>query len=314
LKVAVFMASEIDREHSVLERERRLPEWIKSPLRTDKDYRRVQRLLARMNLNTVCEDAKCPNRLECWNSGTATMMIMGEVCTRDCAFCAVATGRPADLDADEPERVAIAAEELNLRHLVLTSVTRDDLSDGGASIFADCIKAVRRRMPRTTIEVLIPDLKGERTSLATVFRAAPDVLNHNIETVRRLQARIRPQASYERSLAVLRAAADWPGGMAVKSGIMVGLGESDAELRETMQDLYDSGCRLLTIGQYLAPSSKHWPIERFVEPEIFERYAEQARATGFAAVAAAPMVRSSYHAAEMAAAVGGEVGDAGTDD
>jgi len=280
-----------------------LPAWIRCSLPTDTEYAHVQQLLNDLGLHTVCEDANCPNRLECWNSGTATMMIMGDTCTRNCAFCAVASGTPEKLRRDEPQRVAEAAHELGLRHLVLTSVTRDDLDDGGAGVFADCIAAVRALMPDTTIEVLIPDFKGDRTALGRVLKAAPDVLNHNIETVRRLQAQIRPQASYQCSLDVLRAAAAWPGGPAVKSGIMVGLGETDSEVQETLHDLYQAGCRLLTIGQYLAPSPDHWPIDRYVDPQTFSNYACRAREIGFEAVASAPLVRSSYQAAEMVAAL-----------
>lgn len=256
-------------------------------------------MLNDLGLHTVCEDANCPNRLECWNSGTATMMIMGDTCTRDCAFCAVTSGTPDKLRRDEPKRVARAARELGLRHLVLTSVTRDDLADGGAGVFADCIAEVRSLLPDTTIEVLIPDFKGDRAALEMVLNAGPDVLNHNIETVRRLQSHIRPQASYDGSMEVLRTAAAWPGGMAVKSGIMVGLGETDSEVYEALHDLHRAGCRLLTIGQYLAPSPDHWPIDRYVEPQSFAEYARHAREIGFEGVASAPLVRSSYRAAEM---------------
>lgn len=279
----------------------RLPQWIRCSLRTDNEYAHVQRMLDDMGLHTVCEDAGCPNRLECWNSGTATMMIMGGVCTRNCAFCAVAGGRPETIETDEPDRIAAAAVELGLRHLVLTSVTRDDLADGGAQVFADCIAAVKERRPETTIEVLIPDLKGDTESIAKIMRAGPDVLNHNLETVRRLQPKIRPQASYECSLGVLRFAGEWPGSIAVKSGLMVGLGERDDEVEEAIADLYSVGCRFLTIGQYLAPSGEHWPVDRYVAPEQFERYAACARTIGFDGVASAPLVRSSYKAAEMMA-------------
>lgn len=277
----------------------RLPKWIRCSLRSDDEYAHVQHLLGNLGLHTVCEDANCPNRVECWNSGTATMMILGDTCTRNCDFCAVASGTPKDPPRDEPERVAQAAQELGLRHLVLTSVTRDDLPDGGAGVFAECIRAVGSRMPTTTIELLIPDFNGDRKALETVLRADPDVLNHNIETVRRLQPRIRPQASYESSMRVLGTAAAWPGGAFVKSGLMVGLGESDGEVYATMEDLFRAGCRLLTIGQYLAPSPDHWPVDRYVEPDTFAEYARQARVIGFAAVAANPLVRSSYQAADM---------------
>lgn len=259
----------------------------------------MQGLLAEKGLHTVCEDAKCPNRVECWNRGTATLMILGDVCTRNCKFCAVKSGNPEKIDTAEPGRVVAAASAMNLQHLVLTSVTRDDLADGGAGVFADCIERMRWEMPDTTVEVLIPDFRGDAENLETVLAAGPAVLNHNIETVKRLQADIRPQASYEGSMQVLKRSAQYSDEIAVKSGMMVGLGETDGEVFETLRDLFGAGCRFLTVGQYLAPSDKHWPADRYVPPERFREYAEWARSIGFEQVESAPLVRSSYRAAEM---------------
>jgi len=282
---------------------------MRRPIATDENYPDVQKLLADLNLNTVCVSAKCPNRHECWNSGTATVMILGDVCTRACRFCAVKTGRGRPVDFGEPTRVAEAAEKLNLKHVVITSVTRDDLPDGGASAFAETIRAVRERTPNVVIEVLTPDFLEH---LDTVLDAGPDVFNHNLETVKRLQKTIRPQASYEQSLATLRRAAENPPRpsatppregnprkILIKSGMMLGLGETDEEIFQTLEDLYAAGCRLLTLGQYLAPTRKHHPIERFISPEHFDELAARAREIGFEGVAAGPLIRSSYRADEM---------------
>lgn len=277
----------------------RLPAWMRTSLRTDDRFVAVHEVLRCGGLHTVCQSARCPNRGECWNSGTATFMILGETCTRDCRFCAVATGRPAPPDPGEPGRVAEAAREMALRHVVVTSVTRDDLPDGGASVFAGTIGAIRRALPGATVEVLTPDFRGMTAALDAVLAARPEVFAHNLETVRRLQPAVRLQASYERSLDVLRRAASAGDEVVVKSGLMLGLGESDAEIEEAMRDLFSAGCALLTLGQYLAPSPAHAPVERFVDPAAFERYAEQARAIGFPGVASAPLVRSSYRAAEL---------------
>jgi len=268
-------------------------------LHTDAAFTKVHGLVSTLNLNTVCQSAKCPNRHECWNRGTATIMILGDICTRDCSFCAVTTGHPAGLDPDEPARVAEAVRSMALKYVVLTSVTRDDLADGGASAFAETIRAVRSAVPGIRVEVLTPDFKGIEEHLRTVLDAAPDVFGHNLETVRRLQPAIRPQASYDCSLSGLRFAATSGGGIAVKSGVMVGLGESDDELYEAMRDLRDAGCRLLTLGQYLAPTRGHVQPVRFVEPAEFERYAAKARELGFGDVASAPLVRSSYRAEQL---------------
>ncbi|MBU1694141.1 MAG: lipoyl synthase [Verrucomicrobia bacterium] len=281
----------------------RLPSWIRADLRTDEDYGRVDALLRRESLHTVCVSARCPNRPECWNRGTATMMILGEVCTRGCGFCAVTPGRPTPPEDDEPERVARAAAEMGLKHLVVTSVTRDDLADGGAGAFARTIQAVRNLSPRMKIEVLTPDFLGSEKALAAVLAARPDVFGHNLETVRRLTPAVRAAASYDRSLAVLRFAAAWTPPVVVKSGLMLGLGETAEEVLGSLDDLWKAGCRWLTLGQYLAPTARHVPVERFVTPEEFAQYADRARRMGFLQVAAGPLVRSSYRAAEGLAAM-----------
>ena len=274
----------------------RLPQWMRRPITTDEQFPDVSKLLESLQLNTVCSSAKCPNRHECWNRGTATVMILGNTCTRNCRFCNVNTGRPGPVDAGEPARVAEAAKRLNLRHIVITSVTRDDLPDGGAQAFAATIRAVKEAMPGASVEVLTPDFVEH---LDIVLDARPDVFNHNLETVKRLQAVIRPQASYEKSLATLRHAAERVGSM-VKSGLMLGLGETDEEIFQALEDLYAAGVRLLTLGQYLAPTREHYPVERFVSPEHFDELAAKARLMGFEGVAAGPLVRSSYRADELA--------------
>jgi len=282
----------------------RLPPWIRTDLTTDRAYGRVHGLVASGGLHTVCQSAKCPNQHECWQRGTATFLLLGGVCTRACRFCAVDGGRPAAPDPGEPARVARAAAEMNLSYVVLTSVTRDDLPDGGAGIFAATIQELRKAIPRVRVEVLIPDFRGDEGPLSVVLEAMPDVLAHNVETVRRLQGEVRPQASYATSLGVLRFAACWRPGVGVKSGLMVGLGETDEEIRETLRELAGTGCRMVTIGQYLAPSKQHRPVSRFVPPEQFEVYAGWAREAGFARVASAPLVRSSYMAEELMKAAG----------
>lgn len=268
-------------------------------MNAESDFGKVHELVGDLGLHTVCKSAKCPNIHECWGHGTATLMLLGNECTRACRFCAIPAGRPKRLDTDEPRRVAAAAKRMNLQHVVLTSVARDDLPDGGAGIFADTIRAIRAELPGASIEVLTPDFQGDEASLALVLDAKPDVFNHNLETVKRLQAAIRPQASYGRSLAVLKAAASRAEPPAVKSGLMVGLGETDEELMEAIRDLYAAGVRLLTIGQYLQPTRAHRPVARYVEPEAFARYEAEARAIGFFGVASGPMVRSSYKAEEL---------------
>lgn len=272
---------------------------MRTGLRTDRDFTRVHGLLTDLDLHTVCQSAKCPNRHECWNNGTATMMILGDTCTRRCRFCAVVKGSPVGVDVDEPDRVAAAAKEMGLRYVVLTSVTRDDLPDGGAGIFAESIRAVQREIPGAGVEVLVPDFKGSQESLRSVLEAGPHVFAHNLETVRRLQPVVRPQASYERSLSVLRFAADFRPHVVVKSGLMLGMGESDEEVLQALDDLVKTGCELLTLGQYLAPSAEHHPVARFITPDEFEDVAARARLIGFKGVASAPRVRSSYKAAEL---------------
>lgn len=276
---------------------------MKTNLRTDRDFVRLHDLAARFKLHTVCRSAKCPNRHECWTNGAATLMILGDICTRHCRFCAVAKGLPADVDLEEPLRVAVAAREMGLRYVTLTSVTRDDLPDGGAGLFAETIRAVRRHSPGVGVEALTPDFKGSQNSLRLVLEAGPTVFAHNLETVRRLQPVIRPQASYHRSLSVLRFAADFRPARVVKSGLMLGMGESDEEIFEAMKDLLTAGCELLTLGQYLAPTPRHYPVARFVTPAEFEEYATAARAIGLKGVASAPRVRSSYKAAELLDAI-----------
>lgn len=278
----------------------RLPEWLRRPIQTDNDYSEVQGLLKKNGLHTVCEDAKCPNRHECWNHGTATVMILGNICTRDCRFCNIATGGPDAADWDEPQRVADAVSKMKLKHVVITSVTRDDLLDGGSEIFARTIQAVKDAMAEVTVEVLIPDFLGVKEDLYRVLAAGPKVLNHNIETVECLQGPIRSGATYARSMGVLRNASEYgDGSILVKSGIMLGLGETDNEVLQTLKDLYANGCRLLTVGQYMAPSRQHEHTKRFVSPAEFKQWEETAYEIGFDAVASGPLVRSSYRAEKM---------------
>ena len=275
---------------------RRLPEWLKRPLPRGEQFEHVMEVLKQFRLETVCGSAACPNRGECFSLGTATFMIMGDSCTRNCRFCAVRHEVPAALEADEPERLARATEALGLKHVVITSVTRDDLDDGGAGHFARVIEAVRRVCPATTIEVLTPDFQGEPACLDVVCGAGPDVFNHNVETTGRLTPEIRSGADYERSLGVLRyvaAKADRP---VVKSGFMLGLGEQRGEIVETLEALREAGVEMLTIGQYLRPSKENRPVSRFYRPEEFDEYREMAEGLGFAQVAAGPFVRSSYQA------------------
>jgi lipoic acid synthetase len=278
---------------------KRLPPWIRSTLKTDAGFGGVQDLLAANDLHTVCKSAHCPNRHECWNAGTATFMILGDVCTRNCSFCAVAHGEGGELDPGEADALVEAARAMELRHVVITSVTRDDLPDGGSSVFAEVIGKLHAAIEGVSVEVLTPDFKGCREDLDRVLDAGPDVFNHNLETVRRVQADVRPQAGYDRSLAVLKHAAARPGQIIVKSGLMVGLGETREELREAMRDLRAAGCQCLTLGQYLAPSRQHYPVQRFVSPEEFEEYRSWAEEDGFLAIASGPLVRSSYKADEM---------------
>ncbi len=278
----------------------RIPEWMRRPIQTDKAYSETHRVLKKNGLHTVCEDAKCPNRHECWNHGTATVMILGNICTRDCRFCSIATGKPEGLDLEEPQRVAEAAEKMGLKHLVVTSVTRDDLPDGGADIFARTITAVKARVPGITVEVLTPDFWGRKESLYKVLDAGPIVFNHNLETVKRLQRSIRSGATYERSLQILKYAAEYgDGSIKVKTGIMLGLGETNEEVMDCLRDAFAHGVRLLTIGQYMAPTREHAHTKRFVTPKEFADFEAAAYEIGFEAVASGPLVRSSYRADKM---------------
>lgn len=277
----------------------RLPSWFRRPLPPGAEGGRVKRLLARLDLHTVCEGAKCPNRAACWHDSAAAFLILGDACTRACRFCAIPhAARPAPPDPGEPARLAEAAAAMGLRHVVVTSVTRDDLPDGGAAHFAETIRAIRARLPGATVEVLVPDFQNAAAALDLVLAAKPDIFNHNLETVERLQPAIRPQADYRRSLAVLAYAAR--AGARTKSGLMLGLGETDGEIAAALRDLRAAGVALLTLGQYLAPSPAHHPVARFVPPAEFDRWRDEALALGFACVAAAPHVRSSYHAEELA--------------
>jgi len=274
----------------------RKPPWLKVPFPGGPQYLRVKALLRSSKLHTVCEEARCPNVGECFQNGTATFLILGDVCTRACTFCAVTSGRPAGLDAGEPLKVARAASRLGLCHAVVTSVTRDDLPDGGACIFAATIRAIRRLSPGTSVEVLVPDFQGSHDSLAMVLAARPDVLNHNIETVPRLYRAVRPKAVYGRSLELLARAREMDGDVITKSGLMVGLGEERDELLAVMADLVAAGCRVLTIGQYLRPTPRHRPVARYYHPDEFAELAREGRRLGFHHVESGPLVRSSYHA------------------
>jgi lipoyl synthase len=285
---------------------RRHPEWIKARLPSGENYHDLKGILRGLSLNTVCEEAHCPNIGECWEQRTATIMILGDVCTRACGFCAVKTGRPTWNDEDEPRRVAEAIREMRLEHVVVTSVARDDLPDGGAHIFAQTILALRRECPGMGVEVLIPDFNGQPEPLRAVMQAAPDILNHNVETVERLQKPVRKRARYGRSLEVLQRAKGYArefsgrdGTVHTKSSLMVGLGETRDELRRTFADLRAVDCDILTIGQYLRPSEKHLALERYYHPDEFEAMKAEALVLGFKHVESGPLVRSSYHARDQ---------------
>jgi lipoic acid synthetase len=283
------------------------PSWIRVRLRTEEEFGRIDSLVKDLRLNTVCKEAHCPNIFECWSHGTATFMIMGENCTRRCGFCAVGKEVPLPLDAAEPANVAEAVQRMGLRHAVITSVDRDDLPDGGAAHFASTIREVRRLNPSTAIEVLIPDFGGDSASLATVMEERPAILNHNMETVAALYRRVRPAADYRQSLRLLAEAARWKSVYPVKtkSGIMVGLGESMEEVLSLMDDLRGSECDIMTIGQYLRPSMKHLPVERYWSPEEFAALRSEGLRRGFLHVESGPLVRSSYHASEQSAGPSG---------
>ncbi|TMB77875.1 MAG: lipoyl synthase [Chloroflexi bacterium] len=282
--------------NTVVPIDRARPDWLKVRLPTGPTYENLRRLMRSKELHTVCEEAHCPNMAECWGAGTATFMILGETCTRSCGFCAVKTGRPGVVDSDEPARVGDAVARMSLGHAVVTSVNRDELPDGGASIFADTIREIRLQSPGTTVEVLIPDFLGKPEALDAVIGAKPEVLSHNVETVARLYSRVRPQARYERSLGVLRRIAERAPDIVCKTGIMLGLGETKDEVVATMRDIVAEGAHVLTIGQYLRPSPMHLPIERYWTPDEFAELRDQGMALGFRHVESGPLVRSSYHA------------------
>lgn len=276
----------------------RLPSWFKVAARTGPDYLEIKQTMERLKLHTICEEARCPNRWECWNARTATFLILGDICTRRCHYCSVETGRPLPVDPEEPRRVAEAVGALGLRHAVITSVNRDELPDGGAGVFADTIRDIRRLTPACTIEVLIPDFEGNDAALAAVCAEKPEILNHNIETVRRLFPSLRPQGKYQRSIELLRTAKQHHG-MNTKSGLILGMGETLDEARDVMRDLRAVACDILTIGQYLQPTRAHLPVARFYDPSEFAMLKEEGLKMGFRHVESGPLVRSSYHAEEQ---------------
>ena len=278
---------------------RRLPEWFKVPMPGGPNYMSLREQFRAEELHTVCEEARCPNIGDCWERGTATFMILGDICTRACAYCAVTTGLPQGLDLQEPIRLAETVERLGLRYVVITSVNRDDLPDGGAFIFAQCVRQIRSRSPECKVELLIPDFQGNWDALESTMDAGPDTLNHNIETVRRVFRRVRPKGDYDQSLELLRRVKELSPGTVTKSGMMVGLGETWDELVDTMRDLRSVDCDLLTIGQYLRPSQKHAPVTKWYTPAEFDELRMEGEALGFHHVASGPLVRSSYHADEQ---------------
>lgn len=273
----------------------RKPNWLRVKLPTGTNYRAVRNVVDQYKLHTICESGRCPNMGECWGEGTATFMILGNICTRSCGFCNVATGRPLPVDWDEPDRVARSIQRMKIKHAVLTSVDRDDLADGGSIIWAETVAAVRRLSPGTTMETLIPDFRGITDQIDRIVEAAPEVVSHNMETVRRLTRQVRIQAQYDRSLEVLRYLKA-NGVNRTKTGIMLGLGETEDELYQTLDEVRSVGVDVVTLGQYLQPSPRHLPVQRFVEPEEFERLGAYARTLGFRHVESSPLVRSSYHA------------------
>lgn len=289
---------------------KRKPSWLKAKMPGGDEYTEIRQLMDDKMLNTVCEEASCPNLGECWSRGTATFMILGDTCTRACGFCDVETGKDLDVDKMEPLRVANAVREMELNHTVITSVNRDDLPDGGAEIWANTIRAVRRENPGTSVEVLIPDLMGDWDALETIFEAEPDILNHNVETVPRLYPTVRPQARYDRSLELLERSS--ARGFPTKSGLMLGIGERKDEVKSTITELHERGVDILTLGQYLRPSDQHLPVDRWVHPEEFDRWARVAEDVGYPHVESGPQVRSSYHAEEQVPDFEGDVTDATT--
>jgi len=275
------------------------PPWLKRRLPAGGEYEKIRNLVSNSRLHTVCQEARCPNLWECFSRKTATFLILGSRCTRNCRFCAIESGPLSPPDPDEPVRVAEAVERMQLRYVVITSVTRDDLPDGGAGFFADTIKAIRKKNPTSRVEVLIPDFQGREDALQVVLGARPDVLNHNMETVPRLYPSVRPQAVYVESLGLLRRVKEYDAEIPTKSGLMLGLGESTEEIQGTLQDLLHAGCDLLTLGQYLQPTKEHLAVERFIPPEEFAALRESALEMGFSGVVSGPFVRSSYHAKEL---------------
>lgn len=282
-----------------IDHKKRKPDWLRIKLTTGENFQEIKNMMRSKTLHTVCEEAKCPNIYECWANRTATFMILGDICTRACRFCAVKTGLPTELDLEEPERVAEAAAQMNLQHCVITSVARDDLKDGGASIFAASIHAVRRKLPLCSVEVLIPDFMGDKASLQIVMDAKPDILNHNIETVERLSDQVRAKAKYSRSLELLARAKAMNPSIPTKSSIMLGVGEEYDEILQAMDDLRAVGCNIITIGQYLQPTSKHLEVEKYYPPEEFAKLKEEGMKRGFSHAESGPFVRSSYHAHEQ---------------
>jgi lipoic acid synthetase len=278
------------------------PEWLKIRLRHGEELQNINRLMREQRLSTVCEEARCPNLHECWNKGTATFLILGDTCTRSCGFCNIKTGRPGIVDWDEPDRVVDAVRKMNLKYVVLTSVDRDELPDKGAGVFALTIHKLHREFPELKIEVLIPDFKGDYSALRLVLQEKPDVLNHNVETAARLYGTVRPQADYQQSLTLLLRAKK--NGFYTKSGFMVGIGENDEDIQGIIRDLHAHQVDFITIGQYLQPTAKHLPVDRYVHPDMFDEYARYARSIGVPKVQSGPLVRSSYHADEAFAGQG----------
>lgn len=279
---------------TIIETKPRKPEWLRVKLPTGENYLKVRKLVDEHKLHTICESGNCPNMGECWGAGTATFMILGNICTRSCGFCAVATGRPLPVDWDEPKRVAESVKLMGVKHCVITSVDRDELKDGGSIIWAQTVLEIRKQCPGTTLETLIPDFKGNWENLQRIIDVKPEIVSHNLETVKRLTKQVRIQAKYERSLEVLKRLKE--GGIRTKSGLMLGLGETKQEIIETMDDLRSVNCDILTLGQYLQPTPKHLPIVEFIRPEVFAELKEIALQKGFKYVESGPLVRSSYHA------------------
>ncbi|MDF1674779.1 MAG: lipoyl synthase [Vicingaceae bacterium] len=283
-----------EEEKAVTHSKIKKPSWLKVKLPTGQEYTKVRQIVSEHKLHTICESGNCPNMGECWGAGTATFMILGNICTRSCGFCAVKTGRPVPADFEEPERVANSVKLMNVKHCVITSVDRDDLKDGGSIIWVETVNKVREFSPQTTMETLIPDFQGKWDNLQRIIDVAPEIVSHNLETVRRLTREVRIQAKYDRSLEVIKRLKE--GGMRTKSGVMLGLGETREEVIETMQDLVNAGCDILTLGQYLQPTPKHLPVKEFVTPAQFAEYKEIGLKLGFRYVESGPLVRSSYHA------------------